>query len=241
MMIKFKVTIIACLMLCMQNVFSQSKTITGLVKDSSGNTLPGVSVVIKGTTKGANTDFEGNYSISDVSPNNELVFSYLGMNSQTILVGDKTKINVILQDNLESLDEIVVVGYGSKKKSLVTGAISSIDSKQIKSSSNQRVEAVLQGRTSGVTVSSSSGSPGSGAKIRIRGAGSSGNSNPLFIVDGMKASSIADIAPSDIANIEILKDAASAAIYGTEGANGVVIITTKRGKKEVYKFLLTLN
>ncbi|WP_343329426.1 SusC/RagA family TonB-linked outer membrane protein [Polaribacter staleyi] len=231
MMIKFKVTIIACLLLCVQNVFSQNKTITGQVTDSQGNTLPGVSVVIKGTTKGANADFEGNYSLPDVSPNDELVFSYLGMNSQTILVGNRTKINVVLQDNLESLDEIVVVGYGSKKKSLVTGAISSIDSKQIKSSSNQRVESVLQGRTSGVTVSSSSGSPGSGAKIRIRGAGSSGNSEPLFIVDGMKASSIADIAPSDIANIEILKDAASAAIYGTEGANGVVIITTKRGRK----------
>ncbi len=231
MMIKFKVTIIACLLLCMQNVFSQNKTITGKVKDSSGNSLPGVSVVIKGTTKGANSDFDGNYTLDGVSPKNELVFSYLGMYSQTILVGDKTKIDVVLQDNLESLDEIVVVGYGSKKKSLVTGSISSIDSKQIKSSSNQRVEAVLQGRTSGVTVSSSSGSPGSGAKIRIRGAGSSGNSEPLFIVDGMKTSSIADLAPSDIANIEILKDAASAAIYGTEGANGVVIVTTKKGKK----------
>ncbi|QVY65418.1 SusC/RagA family TonB-linked outer membrane protein [Polaribacter sp. Q13] len=231
MMKKFKVTIIACLILCVQNVFSQNKTITGQVTDSAGNTLPGVSVVIKGTVKGTNADFEGNYTLSDVSPSNELVFSYLGMDSQTILVGDQTKINVVLQDNLESLDEIIVVGYGSKKKSLVTGAISSIDSKQIKSSSNQRVEAVLQGRTSGVTVSSSSGSPGSGAKIRIRGAGSSGNSEPLFIVDGMKASSISDIAPSDIANIEILKDAASAAIYGTEGANGVVIITTKRGRK----------
>ncbi|APZ44845.1 SusC/RagA family TonB-linked outer membrane protein [Polaribacter reichenbachii] len=230
-MIKFKVTIIACLILCMQNVFSQNKTITGQVKDTSGNLLPGVSVLIKGTQKGTNTDFDGNYSLDNVSPKDELVFTFIGMNAITILVGNQTKIDVVLQENLESLNEIVVVGYGSKKKSLVTGAISSIDSKQIKSSSNQRVEAVLQGRTSGVTVSSSSGSPGSGAKIRIRGAGSSGNSEPLFIVDGMKASSIADIAPADIANIEILKDAASAAIYGTEGANGVVIITTKRGKK----------
>ena len=231
MMIKFKVTIIACLLLCMQNVFSQSKTITGLVKDATGSSLPGVSVVIKGTTTGVETDFDGNYSISNVSSSNELVFSYLGMNTKTVLVGNKTRVDIVLEENAESLEEIVVVGYGSKKKSLVTGAISSIDSEQIKSTSNQRVEAVLQGRTSGVTVSSSSGSPGSGAKIRIRGAGSSGNSDPLFIVDGMKASSIADIAPSDISNIEILKDAASAAIYGTEGANGVVIITTKRGKK----------
>ena len=230
MMNKFKVTIIACLLLCMQNVYSQSKTITGQVKDSSGNSLPGVSVLVKGTVKGVDTDYEGNYSVSDVSASNELVFSYLGMTEQTILIGNKTKIDVVLQDDLESLDEIVVVGYGTKKKSLVTGAISSIDGKQLKSSSNQRVEQVLQGRTSGVTVSSSSGAPGSGAQIRIRGAGSSGNSSPLYIVDGMKTSSIESIAPTDIANIEILKDAASAAIYGTEGANGVVIITTKKGK-----------
>ena len=230
-MIKFKVTIIACLILCVQNVFSQNKTITGQVKDAGGNLLPGVSVLIKGTEKGTNTDFDGNYTLTNVSTTDELIFTYIGMDSVTILVGNQTKIDVVLQENLESLNEIVVVGYGSKQKSLVTGAISSIDAKQIQSSSNQRVEAVLQGRTSGVTVSSSSGSPGSGAKIRIRGAGSSGNSEPLFIVDGMKASSIADIAPADIANIEILKDAASAAIYGTEGANGVVIITTKRGKK----------
>lgn len=231
MMIKFKVTIIACLILCMQNVFSQNKTITGQVTDSSGNTLPGVSVVIKGTTKGANTNFDGNYSLPGVSPNNELVFSYLGMNSLTILVGNKTKINVVLEDNLESLDEVIIVGYGSKKKSLVTGAISSVSSKDIKSVSNQRVEQIMQGRTSGVTVTSSSGSPGSGAKIRIRGTGSSGNAEPLFIVDGMKVSTMDNIAPSDIENMEILKDAASAAIYGTEGANGVVIITTKQGKE----------
>ncbi len=231
MMIKFKIAILACLLMSIQSLSSQNKTITGTVTDASGSPLPGVSVIIKETTRGTNTSFEGVYTLSDVSPTNELVFSYLGMTTQTIIVGNNTRIDVVLQDDLESLDEIVVVGYGSKKKSLVTGAISSIDTKQIKSSSNQRVEQVLQGRTSGVTVSSSSGSPGSGAKIRIRGAGSSGVSEPLYIVDGMKSSSIADIAPGDIANIEILKDAASSAIYGTEGANGVVIITTKRGKK----------
>ncbi|TVZ57335.1 TonB-linked SusC/RagA family outer membrane protein [Lutibacter sp. Hel_I_33_5] len=230
-MIKFKIAILACLLFSLQSLSSQNKTITGVVSDSSGTPLPGVSVLIKGTSKGTDTDFDGKYSLSVASSGSELVFSSIGMKSKTILVGDRTKIDVVLEEDTQSLDEVVVVGYGSKKKSLVTGAISSINSEQIKSSSNQRVEQVLQGRTSGVTVSSSSGSPGSGAKIRIRGAGSSGVSSPLFIVDGMKASSIADIAPSDISNIEILKDAASAAIYGTEGANGVVIITTKRGKK----------
>jgi TonB-dependent SusC/RagA subfamily outer membrane receptor len=133
---------------------------------------------------------------------------------------------VTLKSDSAELQEVVVVGYGVKKN-LVTGSISSISSKQIES--NARVEQVLQGRTSGVTVVSSSGSPGSGAKVRIS-AGSNGNSDPLYIVDGMKVSTIENLAPSDIANVEVLKDAASAAIYGTEGANGVVIITTKQGK-----------
>ncbi len=209
--------------------FSYGQNLKGTVSDSFGE-LPGVNIIVKGTTNGTTSKLDGSYVLTNVKPTDVIVFSYLGYKTLEIGVEGKNVLNVILIEDTNSLDEVVVVGYGTKKKSLVTGAISSIDSKQIKSSSNQRVEQVLQGRTSGVTVSSSSGSPGSGAKIRIRGAGSSGNSNPLYIVDGMKTSSIASIAPADIANIEILKDAASAAIYGTEGANGVVIVTTKKGK-----------
>jgi len=206
-----------------------AQDITGTVSDATGP-VPGVNVTVKGTSNGTATDFDGNYTIKNVKPTDVLVYSYVGYKSQEILVGDKKTINVTLEEDQNSLDEVVVVGYGAKKKSLVTGAISSVNSEDIKSVSNQRVEQALQGRTSGVTVSSSSGSPGSGARIRIRGTGSSGNSEPLFIVDGMKVSNIDNIPPSDIENLEVLKDAASAAIYGTEGANGVIIITTKRGK-----------
>ena len=209
--------------------FSYGQTLKGKVSDSAGE-LPGVNIVVKGTTNGTTSKLDGTYVLSNVKSTDVVVFSYVGYRTMEIGVAGKSVLNVVLEEDANSLDEVVVVGYGTKKKSLVTGAISSIDGKQLKSSSNQRVEQVLQGRTSGVTVSSSSGAPGSGAKIRIRGAGSSGNSSPLYIVDGMKTSSIESIAPTDIANIEILKDAASAAIYGTEGANGVVIITTKKGK-----------
>jgi len=211
-------------------VVAQAQTVSGKVT-SADMPLPGASVLLKGTTNGVSTDMDGNYAINNIPSDGVLVISYLGFVTQEIIVDGRSVINVSLLEDAAALEEVVVVGYGTKKKSLVTGAISSIDSKQIKNSSNQRVEQVLQGRTSGVTVSSSSGSPGQGAQIRIRGAGSSGNSEPLYIVDGMKSSSIAALAPGDIENIEILKDAASAAIYGTEGANGVVIITTKRGRK----------
>lgn len=208
-----------------------AQTVTGKVTDAD-LPLPGASVLVKGTSNGTSTNFDGNYTLNDVSPDAILVFSYLGFITQEIPVNGQSVINVNLLEDENALDEVVVVGYGTKKKSLVTGAISSISAKQIKSASNQRIESVLQGRTSGVTVTSSSGSPGQGAQIRIRGAGSSGNSDPLYIIDGMKVlgGSLASIAPGDIANIEILKDAASAAIYGTEGANGVILVTTRQGR-----------
>lgn len=206
-----------------------TKTITGTVVDETGSPIPGISILEKGTQNGTSTDFDGKFSISVSENNAVLVFSSIGYKTKEVAVGS-TNITVTLEEDTESLDEIVVVGYGTKKKSLVTGAISSIASKDIKTASVQRVDQALQGRTSGVTVTSSSGAPGAGAKIRIRGTGSNGNSDPLFIVDGMKVLSIDNIPPSDIANIEILKDAASSAIYGTEGANGVIIITTKAGK-----------
>lgn len=209
--------------------FIEAQSVTGTISDSSGP-LPGANVVVKGTTNGTTTDFDGKYTLSNVSSDAVLSVSYVGYFTQEISVSDQSTINVTLIASASELEEIVVVGYGTKQKSLVTGSISSINSKEIQSTSNQRVEQVLQGRTSGVTVVTSSGSPGAGAKVRIRGTGSNGNSDPLYIVDGMKVSSIDNIAPSDIANLEVLKDAASAAIYGTEGANGVIIITTKQGK-----------
>ncbi|NHN24508.1 TonB-dependent receptor [Flavobacterium jejuense] len=210
--------------------FIIGQNITGKVIDNKGP-LIGVSVLIKGTSIGTQTDFDGNYKLVNVKPGSVLVFSYLGYKSQEITVANTTTIDVVLEEDINNLAEVVVnIGYAVKKKSLVTGAISSIDVGDIQGSSSQRVEQVLQGKTSGVTVVSSSGSPGSGAKIRIRGVGSNGNVDPLYIVDGMKVSSIDNISPNDISNVEVLKDAASTAIYGTQGANGIVIITTKQGK-----------
>lgn len=217
----------AIIVLC--GCFLQAQTVTGKVT-SADLPLPGASVIVKGTSNGASTDFDGNYTLNNVSSDAILVISYLGYITQEIAVEGRSVINISLEEDENALSEVVVVGYGTKKKSLLTGAISSVSSKDIENSSNQRVESVLQGRTSGVFVTSSSGSPGQGAQIRVRGAGSSGNSEPLYIVDGMKSSSIATIAPNDIESIEVLKDAASAAIYGTEGANGVILITTKRGR-----------
>ncbi|OBQ57123.1 TonB-dependent receptor [Tamlana sp. s12] len=214
-------------------IYAQS--VSGTVSDKTGLPIPGVNVVVEGTSIGTVTDFDGNYELN-TSSGSTLVFSFVGYESQKIKYTGQTSLNVTLAEDTSVLDEVVVVGYGTKKKSLVTGAISSIDNERIGSSSDQRVEQVIQGRTSGVTVSSSSGAPGAGAKIRIRGAGSSGNSEPLYIVDGMKTSSIEDIAPSDIENIEILKDAASSSIYGTEGANGVIIINTKSGRAGDLRF-----
>ena len=207
-------------------IYAQS--VSGTVSDKTGP-IPGVNVLVKGTSEGTQTDFNGAFKVN-AKNGDVLVFTFVGFKSQEINYKGKSPINVLLEENSALLDEVVVVGYGSKKKSLVTGAISSITSADIQNSSSARVESVLQGKTSGVTVVSSSGAPGSGSKVRIRGAGSNGNSDPLYIVDGMKVSSIDNISPSDIANIEVLKDAASSAIYGTQGANGVIIITTKQGK-----------
>ncbi|WP_298422652.1 TonB-dependent receptor [uncultured Kordia sp.] len=214
--------------------FLQAQTIKGKVT-SADVPLLGATVVVKGTDNGTSTDFDGNYTLKNVASDAILVVSYVGYVTKEVPVAGKATVNITLEEDAAALDEVVVVGYGAKKKSLVTGAISSVNSEDIKSVSNQRVEQALQGRTSGVTISSSSGSPGSGARIRIRGTGSSGTSEPLFIVDGMKVSTIDNIPPSDIENLEVLKDAASAAIYGTEGANGVIIITTKSGKGKKIK------
>lgn len=215
--------------LVLLGVFAQAQTVSGTVSDANGP-LPGASVVVKGTTNGTTTDFDGKFTMDNVAADAMLQITFVGYKLKEVSVAGQATIDIILVEDADQLEEIVVVGYGTKKKSLVTGAIGSLDSKQIENASNPRVEQILQGRVSGVTVTSSSGSPGSGAKVRIRGTGSNGNSDPLYIVDGMKVSSMDNISPSDIANIEVLKDAASSAIYGTEGANGVVIITTKQGK-----------
>ena len=208
----------------------QNLTVRGQVTSEQGDGIPGATVAVKGTANGTITDFDGNYSLAGIPSDATLIFSFVGMKSVEKVVNGQQIINVVLEEDAIGLDEVVAVGYGVQRKSLVTGAISSVKSEDLQNIATSRADQAIQGRTSGVSVLATSGSPGAGVKIRIRGTNSNGNSNPLYIVDGMKTGDINNIDPSDIESIEVLKDAASAAIYGTEGANGVIIITTKSGK-----------
>jgi len=193
--------------------------------------LPGVTVLVQGTNIGVVTDFDGNYEIDVASPDVILEFSYIGFITQKIPVNNRTTINVSLVDDLASLDEVVVVGYGTQRRQDVTGAISSIKADDIVTQGANTVEKALQGRVAGVQVESAGGNPGSGVRILIRGTGSFGNNNPLYIVDGVQVENINNLSPNDIASMDILKDASAAAIYGSRAANGVVLITTKTGKR----------
>ncbi|MFD0836726.1 SusC/RagA family TonB-linked outer membrane protein [Mariniflexile aquimaris] len=215
---------------CANNMFAQQKkVIKGIVTSSNdGVTLPGVNILVKGTTNGVVSDFNGNYSIT-ASNNDLLVFSYLGFKSLEVQVGNQTQINVSLQEDATSLDEVVVVGYGTQKKSDLTGSVSVVDIDNAKKTVTYDAAKMLQGQVAGVTVQSS-GEPGGFVNIKIRGINSFSNNNPLFVIDGMIIDSPFDFAPGDIESMQVLKDASAAAIYGVRGANGVVIITTKKGK-----------
>jgi len=209
---------------------SAANPVKGNVTDEKSNLpLIGVSVLVEGTSTGTITDFNGNFSMDIPSPNSTLVFSYIGYNSQKISVNGQPFLKVTLAEDTKNLDEVIVVGYGVQKKSLVTGAISSVKAEDIGKTNISRAEEALQGKTSGVQVVPVSGAPGAGMNIRIRGVSSNAGSNPLFIVDGVKTGDINYLDPADISSMEVLKDAASCAIYGAEGGNGVIIITTKKG------------
>ena len=213
--------------------YSQSNTINGTVTaEDIGGPVPGASVLVKGTTTGTSTDFDGNYSLNISDPNAILVFSYIGYGTQEIKVAGRTTINVVLLPSLESLDEVVVIGYGTSRKSDLTGSVVSIGGKDLKEQGISSVAETLTGRLAGVQVLSSEGSPDAEINIRVRGAGSlTQDSSPLIIVDGFPVNSLSDISPTDIENISVLKDASSTAIYGSRGANGVIIVTTKSGKE----------
>ncbi len=213
------------------SLLAQDITVSGTVTaKEDGQPLPGVSVVIQGTTIGTITDFDGNYALG-VPADGILEFSYIGMKSQTVVVDGKSVIDVVLAEDYTDLDEIVVVGYGVQKKSVVTAAISSVSSEELENSTPTRIEDVMKGRVSGVQITQSSGQPGSDSKVRIRGIGTINNSEPLYIVDGMAVGGgISYLNPTDIESVEVLKDAASAAVYGARAANGVILITTKKGK-----------
>jgi TonB-linked SusC/RagA family outer membrane protein len=210
----------------------QQKSISGKVTDSSGGSLPGVSVVIKGTTNGTITDANGNYSISNVSAQAAIQFSFIGMKMQEIVVGGKATINVTLAEETVGIEEVVAVGYGTQKKVNLTGAIASVSSKELEKRTVTQTSQLLSGLVSGVTISQTSAQPGKdGTDITIRGLGtfSGAGNRPLVLVDGL-ASSLDNVNVNDIASISVLKDAASASIYGTRAANGVILIETKKGK-----------
>lgn len=231
-----------------EKIQKNTRSISGTVSDEKGGALPGVSVVVKGTQQGTTTDIDGKFSIDVTAQSNVLVFSFVGYHKKEITLSAESSLNVVLEPDNQILDEVVVVGYGTVKKSDLTGSVSSINAEQIKKTVNTSLDQALAGRAAGVQVTQASGQPGGAVSIRIRGGNSiNGGNEPLYVIDGFPVYSdntasssganrgpatnaLASLNPNDIENIEILKDASATAIYGTRGANGVVIITTKRGK-----------
>ena len=212
-------------------VSAQTITVKGNVKDTTGEPIIGASVVEKGnTTNGTITDLDGNYSIK-VPSKATLTISYIGMKTQDIAVKGQSQINVTLSDDTQALDEVVVIGYGTVAKKDLTGSVSSVSAKQIAAIPVSSASEALQGKMAGVSITTTEGSPDADVKIRVRGGGSlSQDNSPLYIVDGFPVSSISDIAPTDIQSVDVLKDASSTAIYGSRASNGVVLVTTKKGK-----------
>lgn len=213
------------------NAQTEQKNITGVVTDAeSGEPLPGVAVIVKGTTNGTATTIDGTFSLS-VNEDDVLVVSFIGFTTQEIPVAGKSNFNIALKADIVGLDEVVVVGYGVQKKKLVTGATVQVDGENLQKRNTTSALEALQGQTPGVQITSTSGQPGEGVKVVVRGLGTIGNSGPLYVVDGIQTGDISYLNNADIASIDVLKDAASAAIYGSQAANGVVLITTKSGSK----------
>lgn len=238
---KFNGIFTLILVLLVQVAFAQEKTISGTVSDGSGP-LPGVTVVLKGSTKGTQTDFDGKYQIK-AKKGDVLVFSFVGMKTASMAVGDSNSINVSMQEDANLLEEVLVVAYGTAKKSDYTGAATQINSESIANRALANVTSALEGSSAGVSVTAASGQPGSGQDIRIRGFGSvSASSDPLYVVDGMiYYGDISSINSNDIESLTVLKDASSTSLYGNKAANGVVMITTKRGKNKEGQFSLNIS
>lgn len=227
---KIKITLIIFLAIVAFGAKAQTSTITGVVTSATDNSpLPGVNVVVKGTTNGTITDNNGKYQIS-ANQTDILVFSFIGFLSEEVAITSQQNVDVILVEDIEQLAEVVIVGYGAQRKSDLTGAVAVVDVKEMKKQAEGNMASMLQGRVAGVTVTSD-GNPGADPNIRIRGIGTFNNATPLYVIDGVIIDGIRDFSPSDIESMQILKDASAAALYGSRAANGVVIITTKKGKK----------
>jgi TonB-linked SusC/RagA family outer membrane protein len=211
-------------------LFQDKKTVKGKVVDEKGLPIPGVNILLKGTNISAQTDFNGNFTIEVQNNSAKLVVSYIGMESQEVTIGN-TPLTIVLKEAGQKLDEVVVVAYGTQKKKTLTGAQAAVNQKALENRPITSLVTGLQGTMSGVTVTTTNGQPGKdGAAIKIRGIGTLNNSDPLVVVDGVIAS-MSEVNPSDVENVTVLKDAASSAIYGSRAANGVILITTKKGKK----------
>lgn len=221
------------LIMCSFTIYAQNVNVTGTVTEAtSGQPLPGVNVLIKDTSRGASTDFDGNFSLTDVPINSVLVFSYLGYQTKEVTVVNDQPLSVLLEEDSQSLDEVVVIGYGTQKKKEITGAVSVVSSETIEDLKPTRIEQALQGQVAGVNIVSNSGSPGAAATISIRGVSSNGDTRPLILVDGTVVEDLSVINPNDIESVNVLKDA-TAGIYGVRAANGVILITTKTGRKSM--------
>ena len=212
-------------------LYAQGRLVRGTVLEEGSTVgIPGANVRIKGTTTGTVTDLEGNYQIEVPSNDAVLVFSFVGYLPEEVVVGNQSEIDVSLAQDIKTLDELIVVGYGTQERARVTGAISSVSAEEIKTQPVASIDQALQGRAAGITVANS-GSPGVNPLVRIRGMGTVGDNNPLYVIDGMPAGGLNEINPNDIESIQVLKDASAAAIYGSRAANGVIIVTTKKGTK----------
>ena len=212
------------------SVSQQQRTVTGVVTDTKGEPLLGVNVIVKGTTNGTITDLDGKFSL-EVEPNAILVISYIGyVTQQTPVTG--TSMKIALKEDTQNLDEVVVVGYGTQQKKDITGSVAVVDTEQLLASSGSSATQQLQGKAAGVQIGTN-GAPGSATMVRIRGINSINDNGPLYVIDGVSTrdQDLSSLNPNDIESMQVLKDASSAAIYGAQAANGVILITTKKGTR----------
>ncbi|NML67888.1 TonB-dependent receptor [Hymenobacter sp. RP-2-7] len=229
----------AAVLVCSTSLaFAQQRAVRGVVTDSKGDALPGATVLVKGTTTGVTAGADGSFQVSLPAGATTLVISSVGSKTQEVAVGNQTDLRIALDADAQSLNDVVVVGYGTQRKSDLTGAVATVTGQQLTQVATADPVQALQGRAAGVTITANSGQPGAGTRIRIRGVGTINNADPLYVVDGIQTSDISFLLPIDIESTEILKDASATAIYGSRGANGVVIITTKHGKAGATQFNL---